>query len=67
MHFKDDCQCGSLWKPILYTKVVGELRHIVLEWQVSLPTCWGVLIQWGGAYLGLTIGIMSHCPVPSVS
>ena len=35
---------------------------------MSLPTYWGVLIQWGGAYLGLTIGaVSSFGPVLFVS
>ena len=29
--------------------------RIVPEWCVSLPTYRGVLIQWGGAYLGITV------------
>ena len=38
MHFQDDCQYGTLWRAILSTKLAGELRHIVLEWEVSIPT-----------------------------
>ena len=28
-----------------------DLRRIVPEWSVSLPTYWGVLIQWGGGHI----------------
>ena len=44
-----------------------NLRRIVPEWSVSLPTYWGVLIQWGGTYLGITVESASSCPVPHVS
>ena len=42
MHFHS-CQYGGLWRAILCTKLADELRHMVREWEVSLPTCWGVL------------------------
>ena len=44
-----------------------DLRRIIPEWSVSLPTCWGVLVQWGGMYLGVTAENAVVCPVPHVS
>ena len=44
-----------------------NLRRIVPEWSVSLPTYWVVLIQWGGTYLGIMVESASSCPVPHVS
>ena len=67
MHFQDDCHYGGPWRAILYTKLAGELHHIVPEWGVPLPTYRGFLIQWGGAHLSRTVGAVPSCPVPSVS
>ena len=66
-HFQEDCQFGDLWAAVLYTRFASALHCIVPEWGVSLPTYWGVLIQWGAAYLGFTIGAVSTCPVWGVS
>ena len=49
-HFWEDCQDGDMWAAVLYTRLASALRRIAQEWGVSLPTFWGVLIQWGGAY-----------------
>ena len=51
---------------ILYTKMAAELRRIVPEWSVSLPT-WGVFVLWGGSYPGLTVQDISDCLVTTVS
>ena len=66
-HFQDDCQYSSPWKTILYPQLASDLRRFVLEWGVSLPNYWGVLIQWGGAYLGLTVGAVSACSLQALS
>ena len=47
--------------------MASDLRRTIVEWSVSLPTCWGVLVQWGGIYLGVTIENTPICPVPHVS
>ena len=39
----------------------------MLQWSVSFPTYWGVPVQWGGGYLGFTVGSASSCPVQNVS
>ena len=44
-----------------------DLRRIVPEWSVSLPTYWGVLIQWGGTYLNIMVESASSRLVPHVS
>ena len=47
-----------------------DLCRIVPERVVSLPTYWGVLVQWGGtypSYLGITTESAPPCPVPHVS
>ena len=64
---QDDCQYSGLWAAILYPQMSYDLCRIVPEWSVSLPTYWGVLIQWGGAYLGFTVRPASSCPMPHVS
>ena len=40
-HFQGSCQYNKLWTAILYTQMAYNLRWIVLEWSVSLPTYWG--------------------------
>ena len=60
----------SVWLPVdsrLHTQLASDLRRIVPEWGVSLPTFWGVLVQWWGAYFGLTVGAVSTCGVQKVS
>ena len=66
-HFQEDYQYSRLWAAILSSQLSYDLRRIVPEWSVSLPTYWGVLVQWGGAYLGFTVGSASFCPVQHVS
>ena len=46
--FQEACQYSELWTTILYTHLSYDLRRIVPEWSVSLPTYSGVLVQWGG-------------------
>ena len=66
-HFQEGCQYSDLWANVLYTQLASDLRRIVPEWGLSLPTLGGVLLQWGGAYLGLTVGAISTCPVREVT
>ena len=66
-HFQEDCRYSRLWSAVLYTQMASDLRRIIPEWSVSLPTCWGVLVQWGGMYLGGTSENAAVCPVPHVS
>ena len=66
-HFQETCRCSQLWYAVLHAPMAPDLRRIVLAWSVSLPTCWGVLVQWGGAYLGITTQSAPVCPVPHVS
>ena len=66
-HFQETCQCSQLWYAVLHAPMAPDLRRIVLAWSVSLPTCWGVLVRWGGAYLGITTQSAPVCPVPHVS
>ena len=40
---------------------------MIPDWSISLSTCWGVLVQWGGMYLGITTKNAAVCPVPHVS
>ena len=53
-HFQETCRYSQLWSAVLYTQMASDLCRIVPAWSVSLPTCWGVLAQWGGTYLGNT-------------
>ena len=46
------------------TQMAFDLRRIVPEWAVSLPTYLGVLVQWGGTYLGITTESAPTCPIP---
>ena len=46
-HFQEDCQYGVSWAAVLYTQLTSNVRRIVPEWGVSLPTFGGVLVQWG--------------------
>ena len=66
-HFQGSCQYSTLWTAILYTQRAYDLRRMVPEWSVSLPTYWGVWIQWGGTYLGIMVESASSSPVPHVS
>ena len=66
-HFQEDCRYSRLWCAVLYTQMAFDLRRIIPEWLVSLSTCWGVLVQWGGMYLGITTENAAVCPVPHVS
>ena len=66
-HFQEDCRYYRLWSAVLYTQMASHLRHRIPEWSVSLPTCWGVLVQWGGMYLGITTENATLCPTPHVS
>ena len=68
-HLEDDCQYNGLWATTLYAVVLQSAPHIniILDWGVSLPTCGGVFIPWGGAYLGFTVDSASLCPVQHVS
>ena len=54
-HFQEGCRY------VLYTQMAFDLRRIIQEWSVALPTCWGVRVQWGGMYLGVTIEIATVC------
>ena len=65
--FQGSSQYSRLWTAILYTQMAYDLRRIVLEWSVSLPTYSGVLIRCGGTYLGIMVESASSCPVPHVS
>ena len=47
-HFQENYRYSQLWSAVLYTQIASDLRRIIPEWSVSLPTCWGVLIQCGG-------------------
>ena len=55
-HIQEDRHYNRLWPAVLYTQMASDPRRIIPEWSVSLPICWGVLVQWGGggAYLGIT-------------
>ena len=66
-HFQETCRYNQLWFAVLYTEMASDLRRIVPVWSVSLPTCWGVLVQWGGTYLGIATESAPVCPVPHVS
>ena len=66
-HFQEDCRYSRLWSAVLYTQMASDLRRIIPEWSVSLPTYWGVLVHWGGMYLGVTTENAAVCPVPHVS
>ena len=66
-HFQGGRRYSELWSAILYTQMASNLRRIVPEWAVSLPTYWGVLVQWGGTYLGITTESAPACPVRHVS
>ena len=66
-HFQENCGCSQLWSAVLYSQMAFDLRPIIPVWSVSLPTCWGVLVQWGGAYLGITTESAPVCPIPHVS
>ena len=66
-HFQGGCPYSELWSSILFTQMSSDLRRIVPEWVVSLPTYWGVLLQWGGTYLGITTESAPTCPVLHVS
>ena len=59
-HFQETCQCSQLWYAVLHAPMAPDLRRIVLAWSVSLPTCWGVLVRWGGAYLGSLSGCQAY-------
>ena len=56
-----------MWAIVLYTQLASDLPRIVPDWGVSMPTFWGVLVEWAVAYLGLTIGAISTCLVREVS
>ena len=56
--------CGPLSCIHIYPMICTVLYH---SGCVSLLTYWGVLMQWGGAYLGFTVGSTSLCPVQHVS
>ena len=47
--------------------MASDLRRIVPERVVSLPTYWRVLVQWAGIYLGITTEFAPACLVPHVS
>ena len=66
-HLHGTCHCSRLWTAILYTQMPYDLRRIVPQWSVSLPTYSGVLIQWGGTYLGIMVVSAPSCPVPHLS
>ena len=66
-HFQETRRYSQLWSAVLCTQMASDLRRIVPAWSVSLPTCWGVLVQWGGTYVGITTESAPACPVPHVS
>ena len=66
-HFQEDFLYSQLCSAVLYTQMASHLRRIIPEWSVSLPICWGVLVQWAGVYLGLSTENAAVCPVPHVS
>ena len=66
-HFQENCRYSQRWFAVLYTQMASHLRRIIPEWSVSRPTCWGVLVQWGGTYLGITTESAPVCPLPRVA
>ena len=66
-HFQEDCRYSQLWCAVLYTQMGSDLRRIIPEWSVPLPTCWGVPVQWGGMYLSVTTETAPVCPLSHLS
>ena len=62
-HIQSDCPFARLWSLVLYTHLTREIQRIVPEWETAVPTYWGVLVQWGGKYLGFTTELIENMPI----
>ena len=65
-HIVQSCPFRSFFWYCVYTRSAGAISKHVLQWVEHMPTTWGVLVRWGGTWLGLAVQRPETCPVPEV-